>query len=62
VINRSVLESIQQFSRTNLRGLANQRGGLNQLSLSGAGSNGAAGAGLLRGWTGTGDGPAFKPV
>jgi Patatin-like phospholipase len=62
VLQRSLVESIQQARAIDPRGVVDATGHVNVLALSGGGANGAFGAGLLNGWTAAGTRPAFKLV
>jgi Patatin-like phospholipase len=62
VLQRSLVESIQQARAIDPRGVVDATGHVNVLALSGGGANGAFGAGLLNGWTAAGTRPVFKLV
>lgn len=62
VLQESLIESIRQARAINPRGVIDDEGVVNILALSGGGSHGAYGAGLLSGWTASGTRPTFKLV
>jgi Patatin-like phospholipase len=62
VLQRSLVESVQQARAIDPGGVVDATGHVNVLALSGGGANGAFGAGLLNGWTAAGTRPVFKLV
>lgn len=61
-LQASLVESIRQARAIDPRGVVDDEGYVNVLALSGGGSYGAYGAGLLCGWTEAGTRPPFKLV
>lgn len=62
LLQASLVESVHQVRAIDPRGLVDATGAVNVLALSGGGSYGAFGAGLLCGWTAAGTRPTFKLV
>ena len=62
VLQRSLVESVQQARAIDPRGVVDATGAVSVLALSGGGANGAFGAGLLKGWSEAGTRPVFKLV
>ena len=62
VFQADLVESIRQARAVDPRGVVGPDGSVNVLSISGGGADGAFGAGLLCGWTESGNRPPFKLV
>ena len=62
LFQKDLVESIRQVRSHNPEGLVDSSGWINVLALSGGGSNGAFGSGVMAGWTASGDRPTFKLV